>query len=116
VCPKQVILVGVALMVLATACGGDDTAAPTASKTTPTTASTPASTTTTTQQTTTTPSTTTTTTIPSLTIMPIGDTATSGITNWATYRCFLDGMLNDAGVAFDFVGRLSAPHWGEPYG
>lgn len=43
-----------------------------------------------------------------LTIMPIGDSITSGETGWSTYRCYLDGMLNDAGVSFDFVGSKSA--------
>ena len=51
-----------------------------------------------------------------LTIMPIGDSITSGETGWSTYRCYLDGMLNDAGVSFDFVGSHSAPYGGEPYG
>lgn len=51
-----------------------------------------------------------------LTIMPIGDSITSGETGWSTYRCYLDGMLNEAGVSFDFVGRQSEPFGGDPYG
>ena len=51
-----------------------------------------------------------------LTIMPIGDSITSGETGWSTYRCYLDSMLDDAGVSFDFVGSQSAPYGGEPYG
>ncbi len=52
----------------------------------------------------------------SLTIMPIGDSITSGETGWSTYRCYLDGMLRDAGVSFDFVGRQSAPYRTGQYG
>ena len=48
--------------------------------------------------------------------MPIGDSIKSGETGWSTYRCYLDGMLNDAGVSFDFVGRISSPYGGKPYG
>lgn len=51
-----------------------------------------------------------------LTIMAIGDSITSGSTGWATYRCYLNGALDDAGVSFEFVGRYSAPHGGGPYG
>ena len=58
----------------------------------------------------------TTATAPSLTIMPIGDSITSGETGWSTYRCYLDGMLRDAGVSFDFVGRQSAPYRTGQYG
>jgi len=60
--------------------------------------------------------TTTTTTVPSLTIMPIGDSITQGAVGTATYRCYLDGMLNDARVAFDFVGSRSTPDYGTEYG
>jgi acyl-CoA thioesterase-1 len=60
--------------------------------------------------------TTTTDAVEPLTIMPIGDSITSGGTGWSTYRCYLDGMLNDAGVSFDFVGRISSPYPGKPYG
>jgi acyl-CoA thioesterase-1 len=75
-----------------------------------------ATTTTTAAPTTTTTAAPTTTTAPLLTIMPIGDSITSGKTGWSTYRCYLDGMLNDAGVSFDFVGRISSPYPGKPYG
>jgi len=46
--------------------------------------------------------------------MPIGDSITSGEMGWSTYRCYLDGMLNGAGVSFDFVGSKSQPTNG-PY-
>jgi len=48
--------------------------------------------------------------------MPIGGWETQGMAGWSTYRCFLDGMLHDAGVAFDFVGRSSKPFAGDTYG
>ena len=51
-----------------------------------------------------------------ITMMHIGDEHTLGSTDWSTYRCFLDAMLNDAGVSFDFVGSRSEPRYGEPYG
>ncbi|MEA2025027.1 MAG: SGNH/GDSL hydrolase family protein [Actinomycetota bacterium] len=57
-----------------------------------------------------------TTTVHPLTIMAIGDSITSGSTGWATYRCYLNGALDDDEVSFDFVGRNSAPHRGGPYG
>jgi lysophospholipase L1-like esterase len=57
-----------------------------------------------------------TTTGPPLTIMPIGDSITQGAVGTATYRCYLDGMLNDAGVAFDLVGSQSTPAYGTEYG
>ncbi len=47
-----------------------------------------------------------------ITIMPIGDSITQGAgagTN-ASYRCYLDEMLRDAGVAFDFVGSQTEPY------
>ncbi len=56
-----------------------------------------------------------TTTVHPLTIMAIGDSITAGSTGWATYRCYLNGALDDDEVAFDFVGRYSAPHRGGPY-
>ena len=51
-----------------------------------------------------------------ITIMPIGGSSTQGATGWKTYRCFLDAMLEDAGVDFDFVGTQTEPEGGEPYG
>lgn len=39
-----------------------------------------------------------------VTIMHIGEGLTQGQEGRSTYRCFLDAMLTDAGVAFDFVG------------
>ena len=51
-----------------------------------------------------------------ITIMPIGDSITSGETGWSTYRCYLHGMLTDAGVSFDFVGTMSDPYPVGPYG
>ena len=51
-----------------------------------------------------------------VTIMPMGDSHTQGATGWGTYRCYLDAMLRDAGIAFDFIGTQSEPHGGEPYG
>jgi acyl-CoA thioesterase-1 len=48
--------------------------------------------------------------------MPIGDSITSGELGSSTYRCYLDEMLSDAGVSFDFVGRKSVAYPDEPYG
>lgn len=61
---------------------------------------------------------TTTTTLPTgpLTIMPIGDSITQGSAGWRTYRCALDGKLQDAAVSFDFVGGLNEPNGGGSYG
>jgi hypothetical protein len=112
---------GILVMILAmatVACGGDDTGTTTAvtstAGTTSTTTATSATTGTSTTSTTAAPSTT---AIPgALTIMPIGDSITSSQRNWSTYRCYLDALLTEAGVLFDFVGSLSAPAFGEPYG
>ena len=43
-----------------------------------------------------------------LTIMPIGDSNTQRV-GASTYRCYLDQMLNEAGVSFDFVGSFDPP-------
>lgn len=43
-----------------------------------------------------------------LTIMAIGDSFTDQ-TQAGTYRCYLDQMLNEAGVSFDFVGSNEPP-------
>ena len=47
-----------------------------------------------------------------LRIMPIADAVTTGSNSLqddtATYRCFLDGMLREAGIPFDFVGSQQA--------
>lgn len=51
-----------------------------------------------------------------LTIMAIGDSITQGSDGWHTYRCYLDSLLADAGVHFDFVGTLTRPHDGDEYG
>lgn len=51
-----------------------------------------------------------------LTIMPIGDSWTDGVDGSHTYRCYLDQMLTDAGVQFDFVGSRSTPAAGDSYG
>ena len=61
---------------------------------------------------------TTVTTVPpdATTIMAVGDSITQGSTSWRTYRCALDSKLNDANVAFDFVGGLSSPDGGGSYG
>ena len=56
------------------------------------------------------------TTVRPITIMAIGDSITQGSLGWDTYRCYLDRMLRDAGVPFDFVGGLSDPFSGQPYG
>ncbi|MFV9671666.1 MAG: hypothetical protein ACNYZH_00450 [Acidimicrobiia bacterium] len=50
-----------------------------------------------------------------VTIMHIGEGVTQG--DWAnsTYRCFLDAMLHDTGVAFDFVGSRQKPADGYEY-
>lgn len=50
------------------------------------------------------------------TIMPIGDSITQGSEGWRTYRCALDGKLDDANFVFDFVGDLSSPDGGGSYG
>ena len=50
------------------------------------------------------------------TIMPVGDSITQGSAGWQTYRCALDSKLNDANIAFDFVGGLSSPDGGGSYG
>lgn len=115
------------LMVLAFvvgACGGDDTGdlPATSSTTLPlTTTATVAPTTTTTPTTTRPAPTTTTATIAppppgSLTIMAIGDSITHGQAGTASYRCYLDGMLREAGVSFDFVGSQAEPYSGSEYG
>lgn len=53
-----------------------------------------------------------------ITIMAIGEGATQGEVGNSTYRCFLDMMLHDAGVTFDFVGSRQKPQDGnvEDYG
>lgn len=51
-----------------------------------------------------------------VTIMPIGDSATDGVDGSHTYRCYLDQMLTDAEVEFDFVGSRSTPLAGDSYG
>ncbi len=45
-----------------------------------------------------------------ITIVPIGDSITHGQVGTATYRCYLDKMLSEAGVAFDFVGSQTKPY------
>ena len=45
-----------------------------------------------------------------ITIMPIGDSITQGSIGTASYRCYLDERLQDAGVAFDFVGSQTEPY------
>lgn len=42
-------------------------------------------------------------------IMHVGEGITQGEVGTSTYRCFLDMMLNDVGVAFDFVGTRQNP-------
>ena len=51
-----------------------------------------------------------------VTIMPMGDSITQGVRSWGTYRCYLDAMLRDAGIPFDFVGTRSETYAGGPYG
>ncbi len=46
-------------------------------------------------------------------IMHVGEGLTQGEVGTSTYRCFLDMMLNDAGVAFDFVGTRQKPMNGD---
>ncbi|MDJ0923444.1 MAG: SGNH/GDSL hydrolase family protein [Acidimicrobiia bacterium] len=48
-------------------------------------------------------------------IMPIGDSITHGEAGTPSYRCYLDQMLTEAGVAFDLVGTQSMPYWGTSY-
>jgi hypothetical protein len=43
-----------------------------------------------------------------VTIVPIGDSLTERVAA-STYRCYLDEMLDEAGVEFDFVGSLDQP-------
>jgi hypothetical protein len=47
--------------------------------------------------------------------MHIGGGVTQGGRDHSTYRCFLDAMLHDAGVAFDFVGTRQKPADGFDY-
>lgn len=42
-----------------------------------------------------------------VTIIPIGDSLTERV-GTINYRCYLDAMLNEAGVEFDFVGSLTS--------
>lgn len=44
-----------------------------------------------------------------VTIMHMGEGFTQGGVGHSTYRCFLDKMLHDAGIAFDFVGSRNEP-------
>ena len=44
---------------------------------------------------------------PVLKIMPLGDSITEGTSQWTCYRYYLDNMLNDNGIAHDFVGSLA---------
>jgi len=46
-------------------------------------------------------------------IMHIGEGFTQGEVGTSTYRCFLDMMLNDIGVVFDFVGSRQKPMDGD---
>lgn len=50
-----------------------------------------------------------------VTIMHVGEGLTQGDRNDSTYRCFLDAMLRDAGIAFDFVGSRQKPADGYDY-
>jgi len=50
-----------------------------------------------------------------VTIMHLGEGITQGAPGRSTYRCFLDTMLHDAGVAFDFVGSRQKPADGFDY-
>jgi hypothetical protein len=63
--------------------------------------------------TTTTTSTVTTTAASAITIMHMGEGLTQGEVGVSTYRCFLDMMLHDAGVAFDFAGSRNEPQDGD---
>jgi hypothetical protein len=47
-------------------------------------------------------------------IMPLGDSITEGFAGAATYRYWLDGRLDAAGVAFDFVGSRTGVRDGAP--
>ncbi|MEN8115113.1 MAG: hypothetical protein ABFS21_12095 [Actinomycetota bacterium] len=50
-----------------------------------------------------------------ITIIHLGDVVAQGGRDSSTYRCFLDTMLHDAGVAFDFVGSRQKPAYGYDY-
>lgn len=50
-----------------------------------------------------------------VTIMHMGEGLTQGGRDVSTYRCFLDAMLRDAEVAFDFVGSRQKPADGYEY-
>ena len=50
-----------------------------------------------------------------VTIMHVGEGLTQGGRDHSTYRCFLDAMLRDAGIAFDFVGSRQKPADGYDY-
>ncbi len=56
-----------------------------------------------------------TTTASLVTIMHVGGGLTQGGRDHSTYRCFLDAMLHDAGIAFDFVGSRQKPADGHDY-
>jgi len=55
------------------------------------------------------------TTASAVTIMHIGGGLTQGGGDHSTYRCFLDTLLHDAGVVFDFVGSRQKPADGYDY-
>jgi len=50
-----------------------------------------------------------------VTIMHVGEGLTQGGRDHSTYRCFLDAMLRDADIAFDFVGSRQKPADGYDY-
>lgn len=51
----------------------------------------------------------------SITIMHVGEGITEGGLDDSTYRCFLDAMLHDATIAFDFIGSRTKPGYGFDY-
>ncbi len=108
----SIVPLTVAVLLLAASCssGTTDTTATTIDEVATSTSSIATTTTTTSQ-----PPETTTTAALLVTIMHVGDGVTEGDQNRSTYRCFLDTMLHDAGVAFDFVGSRQKPGYGFEY-
>jgi len=47
-------------------------------------------------------------------IMPLGDSITESAKGQYSYRFFLQNLLRNAGVTFDFVGSLNGVHGGPP--
>ncbi len=51
-------------------------------------------------------------TAPPIKIMPLGDSITTSLLDFSSYRCYLDHLLDTAGVSFDFVGTQTTNYNG----